>query len=229
MIQTRENRRFALLFSTIVAVLTWAVAITVVGLLNCADLGLALRYLGIATFAALGVSALLNRYLWRWPLFKRVLRIPDLSGRWEGWSYRTLTKEWRPSAHEISQEALDIAVNAWGPDNWSRGVCASIVQDCLGGASELIWSYKTESTSAAYQPGDTHSGTHFLRLSEREGHKYLEGRYVTDRVRDDDKTIGAGGFHRLIWVSATFKCACGYDEKSWGMPKPDEPPSVAAT
>ncbi len=229
MIQTTENKRLTTWILVFVAIVVWAVAILVAGMLKPTDFLPAVSYLGIATVVAWGTLVILNRYLWcRFPI-KYALKIPDLGGRWEGWSYRTLTKEWRPSAHEISQEALDISANAWGPDNWSRGVCACIVQDSLGGVYELIWSYKTESTTPKYKPGDNHTGTHFLRLSERDGCRYLEGRYVTDRVRDEDKTIGAGGFHCLVWVSSTFKGACAYNEDNWGMPMPEEPPIESAT
>ena len=64
------------------------------------------------------------------------------------------------------------------------------------------------------QSRDTHTCTHFLRLSERGGHRYLESRYITDRVRESDRTIGTGGFHRLVWVSSKLKAACDYQEKS---------------
>jgi len=148
-------------------------------------------------------------------------RQTDLSGRWEGWSYRTLTKEWRPSAHELKQNGSHIIANAWGPQNWARGLCASIVGD--GATYELIWSYQTSSVGSG-RPGDSHKGTHFFKYSERNGHKYLEGTYATDRIREDE-TVGAGGFHRLIWVSKKLKSAVDFkNEAHWGMPKPNSPP-----
>jgi hypothetical protein len=104
-------------------------------------------------------------------------------------------------------------------------MCASIVRDSHAGIYEFIWSYKTESTAPDPKPGDTHQGTHFHRLSERGANRFLEGAYVTDRVRLEDKTVGAGGFHRLVWVSKTLKKGIAFEgETTWGMPKPEAPP-----
>jgi hypothetical protein len=144
---------------------------------------------------------------------------PDLSGRWEGWTYRSITREWRPSAEEIIQDELGIRANAWGPDNWARAISASIIHDRA--AYELVWSYQTVPTTPNYQGGDSHTGTHFLRYSERDGERFLEGRYVTDRPRDDG-TMGTGGFVMLKWVSDKRKTALNYDRtKSWGLPEPN--------
>jgi diguanylate cyclase (GGDEF)-like protein len=147
---------------------------------------------------------------------------PDLSGRWEGWSFRELTKEWRAAAQEFRQDGQRIIANAWGPKNWARGLCASIVSD--GATFELIWSYLTTTTGQG-RAGDAHIGTHFFKYSERDGHKYLEGKYLTDRLRDDGQSMGSVGFHRLIWVSRDLKSALAFtDEAHWGLPKPTDEP-----
>lgn len=196
MVQAREHPR-VIWFLVIVGAVAWLFAMTLSGILSPSVLWLAFKNLGYATSAALGVSFLLNRWLWRHRPFSDILQIPDVSGRWEGWSYRSFQgaeTEWRPSAHEISQRALDITAEAWGPNNWSRSICASIVRASHGGTYELVWSYKTGviSPSLESRPGDTHQGTHFHRYSERDGGKYLEGAYITDRVRTDG-TVGAAG------------------------------------
>jgi hypothetical protein len=146
---------------------------------------------------------------------------PDISGRWEGWSYRSLTEEWVPAAQEFKQDGKNIVANAWGPRNWAHGLTASIVHD--GATYQLIWSYWTESTGQG-RLGDSHTGTHYFKYSERSGHKYLEGKYATDRVRED-RTTGSAGFHRLIWVSRELKSALDFrDDAPWGLPKPAGPP-----
>lgn len=219
--QARENFRFSATIFAIAGIVAWGCALLLTGVLKLGDLAAGSRFLGLAALATSLLAYALNRRLWRkWPL-KLLLRIPDISGRWEGWTYRSLTGEWRPSAEEFTQHALDIAANAWGPDNWSRGLCASIVHG--GGAWQLIWSYKTEPTTPSYEAGDQHSGAHFLRLAERDGRRFLEGMYVNDRVRRDG-TMGAGGFVRLVWVSATLKTSLAYNEGSWPIPKPNAPP-----
>jgi len=47
----------------------------------------------------------------------------------------------------------------------------------------------------------------------------LEGFYVTNRIRQD-KTVGSGGYHVLVYVSKDLKNGLAYDEKTW-PPKPD--------
>jgi hypothetical protein len=224
MVQVREHPRIVWFLVT-VGTVAWIIAMTLSGILSPGVLWPAFKNLSYATSAAVFVSFLLNRYFWRRRPFRYILQIPDLSGRWEGWSYRSFEggeTEWRPSAHEISQRALDITAEAWGPSNWSRSICASIVRASQGGTYELVWSYKTETVSPGpdSRPGDCHQGTHFHRYSERNGCKYLEGTYITDRIRTKDGTVGAGGFHCLVWVSHKPKHALAYDEKKWPR-KPD--------
>jgi hypothetical protein len=146
---------------------------------------------------------------------------PNISGRWEGWSYRSLAKEWRPCAQEFKQSGGIIIANAWGPQNWAQGLSASLVYD--GAAHELIWSYRTRNTDYGGRPGDSHLGTHFLKYSERDGQKYLEGRYITDRIRDD-QSLGSVGFQRFVWVSPQCKSSLAFQESTWGFPKPPDNP-----
>jgi hypothetical protein len=87
MIQLRENRRFTATFVAIVTVFVWAIALVSAQLLSISDFATALSYLGIVTLAAWLAWVLLNRYLWRTRAFKTFLKIPDLSGRWEGWYF----------------------------------------------------------------------------------------------------------------------------------------------
>ena len=225
MIQLRQNLRLTSSFLALVAILSWAICITLAGLLKTTELWAVVKYLGIATLACTIGAVFLNRYLWRWPPITTVLKIPDLSGRWEGWSFRSYTGEWRPCALEIRQQALDISVNAWGPDNWVRGICASIVYDALGGAYELVWSYKTEPRTPNYRQGDAHSGTFFLGLCDKDDHKFLEGRYVTDRIVTGDK-MGAGGFIQLVWVSKKLKNTIAYCENEWPIKAPPQPAMI---
>jgi len=221
MSQLKENARVTTTFLAISAVLAWAVTITGANFLSPINLWHGLKYLSTATGVAGVAYFILNRYLWRLRWINALLKIPDFSGRWEGWTYRNLSGEWRPSAQEISQSALDIVADAWGPDNWAQSICASVVQDSHGTIFQLVWSYRTQSTSPNVRQGDTHQGTHLLRLSERDGCKYLEGIYITDRVRDD-QTIGAGGFIRLVHVSSTLKRGLAFDEGKWGLARPTE-------
>ena len=190
--QLSENRRLSVWLVSIVTIIAWGTVLVVSGLIASEDIIKASKYLGLATLVALIFAWIWNRYLWRIPIIRDFLRIPDLSGRWEGWYLRALTGELSPTVHEITQHALEIGVNAWGPNNLSRGLATAIIVDRHGSAPEFIWTYKTESTSDHPDPGDTHEGAHFLRLSYEDGEKWLKGYYINDRVRKD-KTRGSVG------------------------------------
>jgi hypothetical protein len=170
---------------------------------------------------AYGFYQAIHLSLWRRRPLCWFLRIPDFGGRWEGWYWNTLGKEWLPTAHEVRQRSLSLAANAWGPNNWSRSVCAAILTDPHGGTPEFVWTYKTEPTTG---PAVAHTGTHLLRLVTPNGAKRLEGKYFTDRPRREDNTIGQGGFIRLVWVASSLRNALDYNE-NWGMPKPSDIPA----
>jgi len=104
MVQALQNWRLTAWFVAIVAVLAWAVALLLVRILAPSDLVPAAKYLGVATVAGVLAALFLNNCLWRLSFIRGLLKIPDLSGRWEGWQFRTLEKEWRPTAHEITPQ-----------------------------------------------------------------------------------------------------------------------------
>ena len=160
--QVREHPR-VLWFVVTAAALTWLLSMAYSGIVSLDGLWQALKSLSVATSAAAAASFFLNRYLWyRWPC-KLVLQIPDLRGRWVGWSCRRFENGeivWRPSAHEISQRALDIAAEAWGPNNCTRSTCASVVSGSQRGSYEFVWSYDTVTVSPSpdNRAGDSHRG-----------------------------------------------------------------------
>jgi hypothetical protein len=203
--QLRENRPFTVRFVAVVAALT-----AIVSLLLKLQLGLEipilLPFTGTVAMVALLVSTLLNRLLWRiWP-FSAVLQIPVFAGRWEGWYRRAPGEPWRETAHEISQKALDIDAEAWGPRNWSRGTCSAVIVASSGLTKELVWAYKTEPTTTDYVAGDAHAGVHFLRMVEECGQQLLIGRYINDRANQDGHK-GAVGEIRVKWVSEKLQHA----------------------
>ena len=120
---------------------------------------------------------------------------------------------------EISQRALELSAAAWGPTNVSRSVCTGIVVDSHGLVAELISAYKTEWIKGAHRGGDAHSGVHLLCLCEDDGARYLEGRYINDRERDDG-SMGAVGEIRMKRVSVTLQRCLNFNDRSWGLPKP---------
>jgi hypothetical protein len=226
MIQIGNNARFIATFLGIVTIIAWALTLFVAGVLNASNVLTAASSLGVATFVSYLGLFVLNSFLWhRWP-FSTLLGVPDFRGRWEGWYYSDAHGKWRPVATEITQKAIDLVVHAWGPHNWSRGLCASIVTDRAGTVPQIIWSHKTESTSPIVDAGANHSGTHFLRLSPADATKpkMLEGYYINDRVRPDNQSRGYAGYVKLVWVSRACKNGLEYSDQTWGMPKPEEDP-----
>lgn len=225
MIQVSPNWRFIASFIAFATLAGWILALLGVGILTPSQILPAMKYCGIAAFAGVLAAITLNKHLWRVPFVRAFLHIPDLSGRWEGWRYRTLERDWSPTAHEITQSGLDIAAEAWGMKNWARSTSASIITDRHGGAVQLVWSYKAEVITPPSTVGGFHDGTHFLRLSRDSAQqRHLDGKYVNDRLRQDG-TLGGVGFIRLVWVGRASQGQLAFrDEASWGMPEPQDSP-----
>lgn len=211
----------------VVAIMIWAIILLIVGLFDRAHI---LAALGHATLAVSIVSVLVFatfRWLWRLPPIKWILDIPDFSGRWEGWYFRTLSDDALPMAEEIRQRMWFVTANAWGPNNRIQVITASVVTDAHGGQPTLVWTYHAENITASSEApprgGDRHMGTHSHALTRKAGGDFLEGGYFNDRVRDDDRTIGAGGYVKLRRVGQVYKDCLAYDKKAtWGMQCPDE-------
>lgn len=221
MLQLRENRSFTIRFVTIVSVLTAVTSLALAKVQIGVQLPLLLRFVGIVSTVAIGLSILLNRWLWRARPFSWILQIPDFRGRWEGWYRRSPNDEWRESAHEISQKALDIDAEAWGPDNWSRSSCSAIVVTSHDLTQELVWAYKTEPTTVNYQPGDAHAGVHFMRMVvDQNDEPLLVGKYINDRAREDG-TKGSVGEIRIKRVQKKLQHSLNFVAEGWGLKKPD--------
>jgi len=218
-LQVRENRSFTVRFSVLVG------GIAAVLLLVLRQIPLDLGLSGVVTFLfklgtlAYFVSLALNRRMWRWRIFSWFLRIPDFSGRWEGWVRSTHDGIWRPSAHEISQKALDIDVEGFGMTNWARGTCSAIDRTGDELTPRLIWAYGTKPTTGNYKGGDTHEGVHILRLVKQDGKDLLRGRYINDRPRDDGSK-GMVGEVRLARVEGPLQHDLNFREDDWGLEKP---------
>ncbi len=223
MIQLEENKNVAIKTIVTVTLLVWSLVLIFTGL-SLNELRPAFGYLFSVTMLVGLVSYCVRTWLWRLPPLSWFFQIPDISGRWEGWYQPDLTKEWRPTAHEISQYSLDISAVAFGPKNCSQGICSSIVVDRHGVFHKLVWTYKTgpmpaSQGSSEVGPGDSHTGTHFMHFSSKDNSKRLRGEYFNNRKRKDG-TLGAVGFIELTWVSRKCVGDLAYDEQNWGMGKP---------
>jgi hypothetical protein len=219
MMPLKETRKFTINFFGTIIVLVWLIALVLGGAFVLPELVPAFRALGTATLATYVVAVLLDRWLWRITPFKQILGIPDLSGRWEGWYWNTVGRQWLPNAHEVNQRSFHLTVHSWGPTNESKSILATIFADEAGMSIELVSVYGTVRISG---PAVPHRGTSQLSVSE--SGKYMEGMYWTDRTRTDGSS-GQSGFIRLARVDGQLKQGLKFLEQGWGMPKPTDSPS----
>lgn len=222
MIPIKESRRFTIYFYGSVLASVLLVSLLLNGALTTVDPWTTLRMTSTALFVAYLLSILISRWLWRWFPLKLLLGIPDVSGRWEGWYWNSLGKDWLPGALEVSQHAEDLTLTAYGMNNRSRSLCSSILVDSSG-ATDLVWSYQTVPIAGL---AAQHRGTAMLQVEQDSGERRLRGTYCTDGVRTEDGTIGKGGFIRYVRVGRSLRGGLGDPTKKWGMQKPAHPPQL---
>ncbi|MCY2951576.1 MAG: hypothetical protein NTU53_06315 [Planctomycetota bacterium] len=223
MIALQENQRFTIRFYGTIALLVWGAMLAITGVLGKDAFKQGLALMGFATLVAYLVSKAVDRRAWRWPFLRRLVGIPDFSGRWEGWYWNTLGNDWLPNAHEVTQHGFHLALSSWGEFNQSRSFCAAILTDSTGGSPEIVWSYQTDPVRGK---AGRHCGTCRLHLvTHKNGETSLEGWYWTDRPRKDTN-IGQGGFIRLAHVKGPLRNALDFQSNgAWGMKKPTDKPS----
>src|SRR5262245_38087910 len=81
---------------------------------------------------AVAMIWLVNRWLWNRPPVIWLLRIPDFSGRWEGWALSQFSDDWVRCAIEYRQSGSSISARAWselsaGSETWS--IASTILVD----------------------------------------------------------------------------------------------------
>ena len=105
MVPVKESRKFTIYFYGSILVVVLLISLAMNGALDITDPWTTIKTASSALLAAYIISAVIGRWLWRWFPFKILLGIPDLAGRWEGWYWNTLGKEWLPGALEVGQRA----------------------------------------------------------------------------------------------------------------------------
>lgn len=222
MLQLTHNWRVIAIIISLPALLFFGVSLYLNDTLYTHDWLPLARLLTFPITAGFLSLLLVNHVLWRYSPFRQILRIPDLNGRWEGWYFSTHSNQWHETVHEISQRALSIVPQCWGPNNWGRSITASMVTTPHLDSFELVWTYKIEITDRSF-PGGNHSGVHFLRYSNDNGAKTLVGRYINDREHANGRA-GVVGYIRLAWVGEQTKGSLSFtNESQWGMRKPAIP------
>jgi SMODS-associating 2TM, beta-strand rich effector domain len=123
----------------------------------------------ITSFSLFGlVSFLFNRFAWRWPLIRKVIAVPDLSGKWNitGSNFDSegrTTHEWTGTAY-INQTWTQISVALTTDTSRSRSGSASLEPND-GHGTRLIFSYLNEPNPGP-EPLTAHRGTCDLMFAD---------------------------------------------------------------
>lgn len=139
-----------------------------------------------ALFSALYYS--FDRFLWKLPLLRKLLLVPDLNGNWhcEG---KTVLKEGEPTDFEwaamisITQSWSKISIRFRTTQSSSLSTSASIYHD-VGIGFRLLYQYRNEPQANEINLSN-HAGSAEIRFSE--DCTVADGNYYTDRHRS---TVG---------------------------------------
>lgn len=149
--------------------------------------------ISFSVFAVLGfLFGLINSYLWNVRPCSWIYNVPDMTGRYEG----TLKYEFRNEKCEVVSDSLahikvitqngsNIIVNSFTKKKDGTLSSASVSKEASivkeqDGTFKLIYHYLNEGNSE--QGFSPHYGTEILKLIEKDGKKYLSGRYYSERL-----------------------------------------------
>jgi len=130
--------------------------------------------------------AIFNKYLWRWRILQAigVVKIPDLSGTWNGHVASSFDKHATryDATFKIFQNWAQISVILETNYSKSSSLIAAIITKNPGGAV-LSYEYLNEPVPNAKHTMHTHRGA--ARLTMQSDGKVLEGEYYTGRDRQN--------------------------------------------
>jgi len=184
-----------------------------------------------ALFAAgtFGVAVLwlVSQWLWNKPPISWMLRIPDFSGRWEGWAISQFADDWVRCAIEYRQSGSDISARAWtelSPDSETWSIASTIlVADARPPQLAYITDGRIEGDT---DPERSPRAMFRLTLAEDCGVRILRGDYCSDRKRISDGTRGTTARIEVAFKSLVLMNGLG-PATDWGMPKPEPPKKMA--
>lgn len=149
----------------------------------------------IVTYAIL--FFLVDNYLWSM-LLSKILNIPNLGGIWEG----TLISNFDDNTHnmtlKVKQTMTNISCLATFDASSSSSETAKI-EYVSGNQIKLTYTYKNISRQQELMQGE-HYGYSQLFVSEGNDKLEMNGRYFTNRLRDEDNNT-TGGTIKLTKVS----------------------------
>jgi hypothetical protein len=134
-----------------------------------------------------------DKYLWKYPVFNFLVKIPNLNGRYEGyikyeWEGK---KEEKETVVEIIQTASKIQVNTYfNSENHENTFSKSLVEDIKhenGQFSIYLFYFNSGTNISSYL--DCHEGANCLKafLNDDKSPRKLSGHYFTNR---DTQTKG---------------------------------------
>lgn len=134
--------------------------------------------------------ALFDRYLWRWPLLRKigVVQVPVFEGHWEG--YLCSSFDGYGQRHRVTvtiyQRWTEISISLKSPTSSSRSLIASITLYPAQGPV-LVYEYENRPKANAQPTMHIHYGTACLNLLC--GGTRLLGEYYTGRDRQNYGTM----------------------------------------
>src|SRR5207249_2539262 len=141
----------------------------------------------VLAFYGMGYE-LVDRSIWKWQLPRRVglLKLPNLSGTWEG--YVTSTFDSHADKHaatiEVRQTWTRIVVTLRTDHSESHSLAATLLVDQAFGPL-LSYEYLNEPKPNALAAMQTHRGTARLRLESGNEMDVLDGEYYAGRGREN--------------------------------------------
>ncbi len=133
---------------------------------------------------------LIDRYLWKYPPFKWLYWVPDMSGRYEGviryTNPITYCSDEKRCVVEVFQTGSKLKVRCFfqhqtkNEPSASKSLVESIIKEddeCYS----LVFNYMNEGTRIHSQ-GQPHYGTNILKLISNGEGKFLKGYYYTNRA-----------------------------------------------
>ncbi|MDR6434323.1 hypothetical protein [Brucella pseudogrignonensis] len=130
-----------------------------------------------------------DRFLWRWPMLGRILKVPDISGKWncKGRTFNradgTFRNDWEGTI-TILQSWDKLFVRLKGPQSGSHSIAAAITCDPIEGY-HLLYNYVNEPKAGE---ADLKSHRGFAQITFAGDRQSAEGEYFNGFSRD---TFGA--------------------------------------
>jgi hypothetical protein len=148
---------------------------------------------GLIVFLSSVVLFLFDRWLWRWPLIKRIHSRPALDGTWHG----EIKSTWAPDGGDgtiVSDVFLVFRQRFWSlsfrlltVESESSPVSATL-SAAADGVCRFIGVYRNEPDAAHRSRSNIHYGTLTMKIPDKEANE-LSGSYWTDRETTGDLVV----------------------------------------